>query len=684
LKRIAEATLYSFLVALGLAGAWLLRGQFHLGSSTNLSSQSADGQLTTSSNDVRIKPPQEVGWTNAYGVAAVNYGDQIFVGADSKAQLRVTDFSLDISSGSLLTVSKVSNSSGIDIVEGRASLTLNDGKAVGVSLGQETVSLSGAQGSKLELSRKNEAGSQVLGVSLTEGATSIKFPTGESVSGEAGQSFVAKKAEGQSLQLARFELKSIAPKTNSAFLAKQPLSFQWKSSGDELTDLKLLIARDREFTKIVESQPATGSSVEMKAPREPGVYFWTLTGTSNGLQIYGEKRSFSVIELRAINIIDPLFEFKTAGIWNVKAVLEEVELATRYRLQASTDPSFEKPFIDETSTTNIASLVFENRQGRIYVRARVEYSTIKEPAPWSETVTFEIPEPPGVPTLNFTIAQTSDLDVSWSPTKNTDSYMVQTSETPDFKSPQESPVTEAKISLACLKNRFRYVRANGRQNSGVYGQWSEPVLLPGCVAPLKIGTVVLTPPYLPRFKKKTQPELQFKWAGDTLGKDITIEISQDPGFKQPLRFTTRSQMVVRDLKTRGRHFIRAIQNLESKKFVFGYSQPAKVEETEFPKLNVPDLTQPPPRETFLMRADAKVPVILKWSEVPDKVGFDIQVARDKEFTNLVLEKSTARTAVRLAETISTPGSYYWRIRSYHQFASSAWSEARVFTVTYAK
>ncbi len=683
MKRVSEIVLFGFLAIVGFAGVWLLRSHLHL-SSFSQSSEKTDGSLSTSSSDVRVKPPQEVAWTNAYGQTGVNYGDQVYVGADSEAKLDLPDLELEIQQGSLLTILKSEETSNINIAEGRASFTLSQGKSVGVSVGNEKLQISGDEGSKLELTRQNDAGTSTVGFSVTQGTSSIALPNGKSFKGEAGSSFVAKQAAGAAFELATYEIKSILPQKNSAFLAKQTVNLRWKTTGTGLTDLKLVISKDRNFKNIVATYEAKGSQINIQAPNEPGDYYWAVTADASGIEIFGEKRKFAIIELRALNIIDPIFEFKKPGVWGVKAVLEEMDLASNYRIQVDDTADFSSPFIDENSKTNIAALMLEKKQGLVYVRARPEYATIREHAPWSDVVTFNVPEPPGTPTLQALATGSRAFTVSWDKTKNTDSYVVELSERSDFRSAEslKSEVNEANVT--CLRNRPRFARANSHQNNGVYGLWSDPILLQGCVEPLTFESSSITPPYLPRFKRHLFSKLDFTWKGDTLGKDVTIEISKDPSFKKSVRLKTKSAQISRELPDRGTHYVRAIQNLKADSYITQFSKVLKVEETPFADLKVPTLTSPPLRETFFMQKAMPISVVLKWDQVPDARGFDVQVSREADFKDVLLEKTIRLAALRLNQSITDSGTYYWRVRSYHEHALSGWSEPRSFAVVYAK
>ncbi|MEI6088871.1 MAG: T9SS type A sorting domain-containing protein [bacterium] len=70
---------------------------------------------------------------------------------------------------------------------------------------------------------------------------------------------------------------------------------------------------------------------------------------------------------------------------------------------------------------------------------------------------------------------------------------------------------------------------------------------------------------------------------------------------------------------------------------------------------------------------------LIWDKAPYTMKYQIQLAGDYEFTNILLDTIQTFTSIRLSDNFCNSNRvYYWRVKSYGQVEKSGWSEIRTF------
>ena len=72
--------------------------------------------------------------------------------------------------------------------------------------------------------------------------------------------------------------------------------------------------------------------------------------------------------------------------------------------------------------------------------------------------------------------------------------------------------------------------------------------------------------------------------------------------------------------------------------------------------------------------------MLSWEPLASAEQYQVQVATDVDFTQLVLEDSTLTTASYTTELLSYSTTYFWRVRARNRAGASPWSATRRFTV----
>jgi hypothetical protein len=74
----------------------------------------------------------------------------------------------------------------------------------------------------------------------------------------------------------------------------------------------------------------------------------------------------------------------------------------------------------------------------------------------------------------------------------------------------------------------------------------------------------------------------------------------------------------------------------------------------------------------------ELPVLLRWNPVGYVNYYSLQIARDANFSDTVIDTSYMTDAVYTMQTVDTMTTYYWRVKAYNDAGSSDWTDTRRF------
>jgi predicted phage tail protein len=179
-----------------------------------------------------------------------------------------------------------------------------------------------------------------------------------------------------------------AQKTKAVYKTGEPLSFSWQEAA-EATKYRWRLAKDRQFKDIVAETDLT-TTVHNQAEGVPaGTYYWVVAaGNHNGFGRFVNPIEFKV-ELPAVPVLAPI-----AGEMTSEESLElgwnEVELATEYHWQISTDESFDS-ILREGKTSSTQAVIDGLPEQELYIRVAAvgPYNLDR----FSETKSIEVVEP---------------------------------------------------------------------------------------------------------------------------------------------------------------------------------------------------------------------------------------------------------------------------------------------------
>ncbi len=71
--------------------------------------------------------------------------------------------------------------------------------------------------------------------------------------------------------------------------------------------------------------------------------------------------------------------------------------------------------------------------------------------------------------------------------------------------------------------------------------------------------------------------------------------------------------------------------------------------------------------------------VLRWQDNPWAYDYHIQLSRDEQFTDIILEHQDSATELEVDHSLAFQTTYYWRVRAGNGMGKGAWSDVRFFT-----
>lgn len=148
---------------------------------------------------------------------------------------------------------------------------------------------------------------------------------------------------------------------HAALVEQKGLTFSWRV-GPEIAQTELALAKDREFSRIVEMKNETRTLVSLPGPLEAGRYYWRLRGVlGDGTRTdFSSIRSFSIVTEGRIGLIEPadmsVIPPGEGKATTVRFTWSDTGLEGSYLLKISRDKNFSALFKDSTIEGNTTEI----------------------------------------------------------------------------------------------------------------------------------------------------------------------------------------------------------------------------------------------------------------------------------------------------------------------------------------
>lgn len=175
-------------------------------------------------------------------------------------------------------------------------------------------------------------------------------------------------------------------------------------------------------------------------------------------------------------------------------------------------------------------------------------------------------------------------------------------------------------------------------------------------------------------------KVDLQWSEVPFIENYDVKISKSSDFNENiLERKVASTNFEANLEAPGNYFIKARAIDSTGSPLSKYSEPSKISLINEFLLKAPDLKTPENDSHVFNLGDQKVSLIFKWKKAELADTYDVEIAKDKNFKILILQKNT-KNALHLVKMSLKPGPIYWRVKTRLGEKQSDWSETRIIVI----
>ncbi|MFH1228674.1 MAG: DUF2341 domain-containing protein [Planctomycetota bacterium] len=433
----------------------------------------------------------------------------------------------------------------------------------------------------------------------------------------------------------------------------------------------LQVAPDAGFATnlIVNLNGISSTSTQVSALSGETSYWWRVSAANpGGVSAWSGGRKFTT--MTAIPILLLPANNSTGVSINPTLTWQGSAGASSYNIQLATDINFSALIVDLSGSVSSSYQPSQLSNNTAYWW-RVQATRPGEITDWS--VVFKFTTVLANPSLTAPADNAVGLPINptlnWSAVSGATSYRLQVTDS-DFSSPviDESGLTGVFRQVSGLANWKTYWWRVNASNSGGTGAWSSPS---------QFKTIIAAPTLVSPADNLTWLSLtpNLTWNAVDGAAEYQLQVATDSGFGSPLIITitaTAYQLSALNIATNYWWRLRA-SNADG---TTGWSNVWKF------------TTQPPlpAQPTLLSPADTAVGIstdpFLKWNASDFSAYYNLQVATDTDFANLVSDLNSIGTN-KAVSALNNSTVYYWRVRGASNDGISAWSSIWNFTTALA-
>lgn len=283
------------------------------------------------------------------------------------------------------------------------------------------------------------------------------------------------------------------------------------------------------------------------------------------------------------------------------------------------------------------------------------------------------------PLLNSPADQATDvnntnLELQWASVTDADSYTLQVSSDNTFQSNftvNLNNLTSTTFSILELDFGTTYYVRLRSINEVQTGPWSQTY---------EFTTVEILPPVLDSPANSSinvSRTATLSWSDAQFAEDYTLEIAEDVSFTSPILTENNiedSEFKIPEgtLNLNTEYFWRVRTNNSIGNSEFS---------SAFSFFTIP-LEVPTPISPADMATRVPLVVTIEWGSSESATSYDLQIATDSEFNNLIIDETGLSTTFNIGQgTFNYETDYYWQVRAKNASFTSPWSASRMFTTT---
>jgi hypothetical protein len=462
---------------------------------------------------------------------------------------------------------------------------------------------------------------------------------------------------------------------------------EWESA-ENGTTYQVWVDNNQDFSSPEFDTTTSNTNSKVGNNLTLGEYYWQVRafneyGTEGA---WSETRKFIVnYPPESPNLISPVGGILVDTTQRPGLDWGDVEYATDYTVEVDNNRDFSSPeFTTTTSETN-STVNTTLAQGEYYWRAQAinQYGT---PSEWSDTETFTISVPPGVPELiapkaGDLIEDTITPVLDWQSAVNATTYQVRVDNNQNFSSPEFDTTTsrtDSKVGINLTLGEY-YWQVRAFNEYGTDGDWSP---IRKFIISIKPEKPVLSSPSDNQFIDSTQAPT-FSWSSVPNADRYELQVSNNSSFS-PTNYNNQSisgtSRKINVSLSQGEYYwkVRAINEYGTegdwssvRKFTISIAPIA------------PSLIGPVQGFDWYWTQNSTT---FWWSFTSNMEYFRIQIAHDGNFNSIKINtlvnsssKVYNRSQLDPGGTCTKNYTYYWRVRAYNTYDTPGpWSDIRSF------
>lgn len=488
---------------------------------------------------------------------------------------------------------------------------------------------------------------------------------------ESEQSIEANISWGGEFVVAVYELgpPALTAPANGKSCVPTNATFTWNAAPNA-TKYRLQAAKNANFTNLVADNTITGSvDFTVQGLENDTKYYWRACSINDyEISEWSDVRSFRT-ELSAPEPMKP--ENKTVGVkrgdmleWRPSAG------ATHYRLQISNKNDFTN-IVAEFKDITQTQLAFPNLNFNTKFHWRVKGYRGVDSSRWSAsselTTNLEAPTISSPDTNAINVAVKGIFQ--WSGVKGAESYLLQLSTSKDFSDliTDAKNITAANYAYSELSYNTQYYWRVKAKRSTDESEWSA-------------GGAFVTKLEAPKLKVPKQDatvkvyDITLWWEAPEGAKRYRLQVSRSKEFKDTILYLSSvyyPAFTLSEAPANSQIYWRVKAYNDAK--ISDWSEVGAFSTTGAPGLAAPELLLP--------ENDAETDNYgsLTWTKISRTNFYRAQISETPDFSELVLDSAAYMFNWRDYSKLRSSHRYFWRVKGYSYYDSSAWSATRSFT-----
>jgi hypothetical protein len=654
----------------------LMEPKWSSASSTSQAASAKIGTVNFVENDVRIRAEHSLGWETLEDRQNIYENDSIFTGAYSGARVLLQKYGeISMNANSLVVFNFASDRIRLDLKLGDMTVEINPESRLSVIHNNQQIDLMTNVSGKVTFKRHGanslKVNSTVNNLKITAGTQAQEVSINEEII----------FYEAEKVQKRKLSFLPVKPGLNEHILVEknQNLAFSWLKTGEpaQTDEFFFQLSDHTEFEKLLVDQQVVDDKINLVAPQKDGIYFWRIFNKKN-------KTTLCANYYFRLTHVDVPVLMSPAPESNIRIMERGPIFFTwhysqefgRFQFQLSQDKDFLQPLFEKTLNRKALSLD-KLSDGKYFWRVRFEKSWIQSPMRWSAVNAFVITNQkdlqPSVVVAQSTYMPTPSLNPSLSQALTPTPTPIFTSTLTETPTPVAPNIPSKKV-VDTVSLTSTEIKTLGKKSN--YPQQSEKV---NFAAPV-LSTVADIDFKSNELSKLNEPiSYEIKWHHDQETARFKLITKFDLDKSEKVTFIENAHSYSLKIDVDGIYHLKiAVCNGKGEQ-LSPFSNVVQFKVKRNLSIDTPKTLAPLDQLKIVQLGDQGNPIIFTWHWVENAETYELEVASDPEYKNIVVRRTSTNTKLLLNEKFKAQ-TFYWHLRAHNKSWHSDWTQTRSFTL----